>query len=463
MTATRFIRLLAVALVLLSGAAFMTQARRLDAAQTPAPDRSGRYNPYADHNGERLPAGYAGPRYRLNYRYPSTRPATPAEPPWRKTLDSHPIGRDNAVAYVLALKEYIAPGIRTLVDDYEKWDSSAAAWFDQPWLSEPIAGWPGREPIQGTHTGPTFHRDTYVDLEVKTMQDFVVTYYNDVAAYTLHRIWQSPNPYQPRPTEGQFGDGAIIVKLTMTDVSGREWAPLEGAVQSHVLAVPPDAPAGTAPQVLPVYAMQFDIIVKDRKTSPRTGWVFATLVYDKDAAGTTTWDKMVPLGAMWGNDPGVDSPEVDTPGPDTGDLRETVINPAAPAYAKITLGWGGRLSGPNDGSTQALHPPTRPVRISSCMSCHGTAEFPGDAGFFPRNPATKAFFTPGSRHWDQWFQSRLGTVAQTSTGQHVALDYDMVTRQALINWDAAAGSDAAVARAKRQTIELRQRGQFGIY
>ena len=37
----------------------------------------------------------------------------------------------------------------------------------------------------------------------------------------------------------------------------------------------------------------------------------------------------------------------------------------------------------------------------------------------------------------------------------------MVTRQALINWDAAAGSDAAVERARRQMIALSERGRLG--
>ena len=143
--------------------------------------------------------------------------------------------------------------------------------------------------------------------------------------------------------------------------------------------------------------MQFDLIVKDTATVPGSGWVFATLVYDKDAPGDDIWDKMVPLGAMWGN-----------AGGRRRRLQENWINPAAPAYAKMTLGWGGRLSGPNDGSTQSLHPPTQPLRISSCLSCHGGAEFPGDAGFFPKDPVTSAFYTPGTPKWDQWFQNRRG-------------------------------------------------------
>lgn len=57
------------------------------------------------------------------------------------------------------------------------------------------------------------------------------------------------------------------------------------------------------PQLDQTSLMQFDLIVKDTKSAPKSGWVFATLVYDKDAPGSNVWDKLVPLGAMWGNDP----------------------------------------------------------------------------------------------------------------------------------------------------------------
>ena len=80
---------------------------------------------------------------------------------------------------------------------------------------------------------------------------------------------------------------------------------------------------------------------------------------------------MVPLGAMWGDDPGVNSP-ITPPYPK---LQESVINAKAPVYSRETLGWGGRLSGPNDGAvTQvAKNVDTKTVyknlALSSCMSC----------------------------------------------------------------------------------------------
>ena len=140
------------------------------------------------------------------------------------------------------------------------------------------------------------------------------------------------------------------------------------------------------PVVTPLRLLQFDIIVKDPVAAPQTGWVFTTFVYDRAAAGSGAWDKLVALGAMWGNDPQL----TNTPsglGPERR-LSETWINPSAPAYARQTLGWGGRLSGPIDVSrrhnvllTDGTLLPEKAA--SSCLSCHGTAQFPWVANLYP--------------------------------------------------------------------------------
>ena len=86
---------------------------------------------------------------------------------------------------------------------------------------------------------------------------------------------------------------------------------------------------------------------------------------------------MVPLGAQWGNDPRVDSEA--TPG---APLFETWVNPNAPGYALETLGWGVRLSGPNDhgvNDVSVAHEGKRRLlrraANSSCLSCHGTSQW----------------------------------------------------------------------------------------
>ena len=66
----------------------------------------------------------------------------------------------------------------------------------------------------------------------------------------------------------------------------------------------------------------------------------------KDAAGATGWDKMAPVGLMWGADP--------TLLPSSGQKpAETQVNPKAPAYALNHLGWGGRMNGPVDNPASA--------------------------------------------------------------------------------------------------------------
>ena len=109
--------------------------------------------------------------------------------------------------------------------------------------------------------------------------------------------------------------------------------------------------------------LQMDIAVRDPRADSTTGWVFGTFVYDKNAPGKDGWEKMVPVGVMWGNDPGVLDPSK---------LKEGFINPDVPAIGKRHLGYHGRLNGPVDNYK------------SSCLSCHSTAGSP-KVGFPPVN------------------------------------------------------------------------------
>jgi hypothetical protein len=162
---------------------------------------------------------------------------------------------------------------------------------------------------------------------------------------------------------------------------------------------------------------------------------------------------MVPLGAMWGNDPDVNS-AINPSAP----LRETWINPKAPKYSTQTLGWGGRLSGPNDGAQNTIVVDGKTIpnaADSSCMSCHGPSEwnvaahkqesfllpsYPNPNLGPPFKPCGQDICSPapGSPDWMRWFQNRPGTVPQ-DVGS-VALDYDEVFAfKALKIWWAATG------------------------
>ena len=126
--------------------------------------------------------------------------------------------------------------------------------------------------------------------------------------------------------------------------------------------------------------MQIDIAVKDRRAGA-TGWYFATYAYDASRTGASPWTRMAPVGLMWGNDPA------------GAPIRESWINPAAPAYARAHLGVDGRLNGPVDNPA------------SACMSCHSTAQAPSLAPMLP----TAACVQPPFRA--DWFRNLRGTIA----------------------------------------------------
>jgi hypothetical protein len=360
--------------------------------------------------------------------------------------------------------------MKTLLYNYSNWDAAKAGWYNEPWLASI------RESIHGTYVGSEFPANTFPKSGLKVdMTTYVLTYYDDVAAYTLGQVWGTTamNP-TITPTSGQFPEGAIVVKVALTSALAQDWPAMEGASLWPIYVTPPNGDPLAPPQVMNTSIMQFDIIVKDTKTAPKTGWVFSTLVYDKSVPGNDPWAKMIPLGAMWGDDPDVNSTQ--NPG---APLKETVINPLAPVYSTETLGWGGRLSGPNDGAVVApayYNGQTYPaVAASSCMSCHSTAQWPMQSFLLPSptNPPKTVgdalvIEVPGSAGWNLWFQDQLGNVPLNSGS--IAFDFDMVfTFKSLPAWQKATqgksvmgafeAADAIRGQPALNPIDLKYNGQ----
>jgi hypothetical protein len=403
--------------------------------------------PFASNNGTTPPPG-SGPPFQLSYNYPASLPVGPVYEPWRRAIGNGPITTANAGAYAAALKAYVTPRMRKFFLDNPQ-NAAPEGMYNEPWLGSE------REPIHGTYVGSEIlpvsqYPGTGLTEPFTT---YVLTYYDQRAANALYNVWGT-TAMTPTltPTSGQFATGSVIVKAALTTANADVWPPMAGALPWQLYATTnatlyPTAPnydrpcpanqQPPCPVLMQASLFQFDIIVKDPASAPNTGWVFTTLVYDKDATGNDVWDKMVPLGAMWGNDPAIDSSKP-TPPP----LQETWINPAAPAYAKTTLGWGGRLSGPNDGALNdaIIGTPTGPkvpnLASSSCMACHISAQFPDKSFLLPTttNPPTgdpndpnsdyMVFWTPGSPSWMRWFQSTPGT--QAMDPGTTPFDYDMV-------------------------------------
>ncbi|WP_143309178.1 hypothetical protein [Chitinophaga vietnamensis] len=394
-------------------------------------------DPFQDHRDSIPPKSvYNGPLFTLNHHYPAS--ATPfTNTPWQQALGGKPISAANALKYVEALKAYVAPAIVKFLYQHNNWNAAAEGWYQEPWTGS------RREAIWGSYLGTRFDSGTFAGLK-KFMRTYVLTMYDKTAAATLGKIWgqTAERPLLEDKSNSQFTEGSVIVKFAFSTANAKDWDDMQNAL---TISVYDTAVAFKDPhyQLRQLSFFQMDIIVKDSATSPKTGWVFSTLVYDKNAPGKTAWDKMVPLGAQWGNDPDVNSTA--NPG---APLQETVINPAAPKYSTATLGWGGRISGPNDA---AVIPSAVTVKgvyyknlaASSCMSCHSSAQYLMLSNLLPgpikgNKGDTFKVFTPGGTEWRRWFQDNAGTTPFDKLKGQVALDYDMVTAfKSIPAWEAS--------------------------
>ncbi len=391
-------------------------------------------------SNHQLPKTYKGPRFKLNHDYPIALPAPVVNPPWESVSNGKPLNKDNALAYVEALKTFLTPSLKNLLMDYENWDPATEGWYSMPWLFD------AQEPIHGAYLGGSFPPNMFpLSGLKKEMETWVVTLYDPRGAYMLGRIWgkdaKEPDLSNNR---GIYPDGAITIKVALTTATPSDWSPIEGAQKWQLFAPPPDSSQNAPPRMFDAYVFQLDIIIKDRVAAPESEWVFSTLVHDKRVAGDA-WDKLVPLGAMWGNDPSINSAA-----DPNAELQQSVINPMAPLYAVETLGYGGRLSGPNDGAVvqDVLIDgmPAARVAASSCMSCHSVAEWPMKSFLLPqpsKHSMTQPFFgrampvsidlndgdsqsylyKPGTIEFNSWFQTFAGNRPKDD-GQ-TPLDYHM--------------------------------------
>ena len=417
---------------------------------------------------------YSSTLFELRHDYPSK--LSPAKQyPWKEVTNNDLITQSNALAYVEALKEYVSEDMQKLLFDYDNWNWKEEPWWQSIWLGTE------REPIHGMYVGSDFSAGTLTDQKLD-LTTYVFTLYDQTAAVTLNNIWgttvkKAYNPNLSSSKKAQFAEGSVIIKFAFVTPCGRDWKPMKGAAKWQIYfplnegngsGNNPDSRCKhngsdgsvTQPSLTDVYFMQFDIIVKDSKAAPETGWVFSTLVYDYRVKGKNAWDKMIPLGATWGNNPEVinTSPQALTaPVTVNANLTQNWINDKAPKYALSTLGWDGRLSGPNDGAVvdpawAGSHYYPGGLASAGCLGCHSSAQYQFKSFLLPTttNPGTAipapgtstntslVMYKPGSKGWMKWFQNRPGYQAMDLGKGQIGLDYDMVTAfKAIPLWQAA--------------------------
>jgi hypothetical protein len=370
-------------------------------------------------------------------------------------------------------------GIDALINTPHQWDPRIEGWYDMPWGGEgskradgSVNPENGREPLQGAYAGQIIKASTFYDdppPNISSFQNHSVVYYNDVAGAMLGQVWA--NPLQPdlSAIENGFPEGSLIVKVEGAAVKG--WDILQGSAQSFVYrptaanveeSMAKDDPSLLKPEKVSMYFAQMAVKIKDKVASPTTGWVFMGFTYDVRLLSSkpTVWERVVPVGATWGNDPECTDDYAGTCA-NGQPLQETWINQAAPSFTQDSLGWGNRLAAPMDvarrhnvitvdGNRHTGNPPDV-FPASSCMSCHGSAQYPFVANLypspnmvFPEDGKPFLFFTPGKPDWAGWFQNRPGTVAMSGNNRKgiVALDYDMMITLALMSALNGAGEDA---------------------
>ena len=373
-----------------------------------------------------IPANYAGPWYQPNLIENAHTGVPQGRRPWR-SFD--PRQDDQRLGYLLALRNYafasepvrgITPQL-TADGDYldpsggtippnqrtQKWYPAPRMMYGNPATS----GSGAREAAYGM----TQERRVGVgELGGNTndFRNYAVAYYDARGARTYARVWSTAAAGIDTPvlSRMRFANHSLVYKLLFSAAQPSDFPEdlLAGSLEVGIL---PNA--GGTP--VPVRLLQIDIAVKDERAGP-TGWYFATYAFDRDAAGSSPWLKMVPVGLMWGNDP------------DGAPLTDSWINPTAPAYAREHLGVDGRLNGPVDNPS------------SACMSCHSTAQSPSVANMIPPRsgacaPQRAAWFRnlPGNQPFGRFDPQPSGCETSLQGLTVTAADYslqlaDTVTR-----------------------------------
>ena len=340
--------------------------------------------------GYQPPATYTGPLFHLSQNYPATLPSGPA-PAFFKLLPAKLTNNfEQWRPYVDAVKQYCLEG--NVENDWDVQKNTIRHWYHMPWQHY---GPLGREGIHGLTKEAQIQSKQLAPTQVTTGQTYAVGIYNDVGAYTIGQVWKNPQDPDPSLTSkpNSFHDGTVVCKALFADIDLKQVPFLVNPVlwQAYIT----DSFASSNRQIKNVALIQMDFAVRDSRV-PGTGWVFGTFQYNGAITGKPGWDNLVPVGVMWGNDPENNGNDYTNKQPTVTKINpaimESAIN-AKPELPPTHLGWNGRLNGPVDNP------------VSSCMSCHMTAESPQLSPMNPTFQAPDKVPPVGSKEWMRWFQN----------------------------------------------------------
>lgn len=343
---------------------------------------------------------YTGPIFKLSQDYPSQAPDPTKLPAFFTKLpatftNDFSTWRD----YMMAVRDYCFEG--NLDIDWRVEKNPVRKWYHIPWQHY---GQAGREGIHGlTKEAPVKPNQLAIGQGQPTPGDFYQTYavgfFNDFGGYGIGQVWAdhtNPNLDATTAPHG-FPNGTVISKLLFVDVPVAQVPSLVNPTQWQGYIQQTYNNANRS--IRTVSLIQMDIAVRDDRAP--LGWLFGTFQYNGALNRPISWDNLIPVGIMWGNNPALTDSTYDNPTPAetkiNPNMTETSINPDTNELPPTHLGWNGRLNGPVDNP------------MSSCLSCHMTAEVPT---LSPLNPLFQANPPPvGSPEWMRWFQNNKCGVA----------------------------------------------------
>jgi hypothetical protein len=333
------------------------------------------------------PEEYTGPVFQLSQQYPAEKPGPDRIPEFFK-IDF----RTNWREYLMAARAYcfqgnITPG-GNVEDDWRVALANPPRWFHMPWQTY---GAYGREGVHGlTQEAPVQPRQLASTQTYQGGQTFAVGFFNEFGGYTIGQVWRDHN--NPDIRKAAFPNGTVICKILFIDIPAEQVPFLVNPIQWQAYVPTTYTAPPIAPRVFkPLSLVQMDLSVRDDRAP--LGWIFGNYQYNGAMKAANPWENLVPLGIQWGNDPDI-TENASNPTPVTTirnpQLKETIINGDANELPPTHLGWNGRLCGPVDNP------------MSSCMSCHSTAQYPT---LSPQNPLfQKSPPAPSTAAWMRWFR-----------------------------------------------------------
>lgn len=375
----------------------------------------GPQKPFPDF-GFMLDTQYHGPVFKLSQDFPSVLP-TPPLPPFFE-IDF----KKNWKEYLLAVRQYCFEGNTEV--DFRVENNKVRNWYHVPWQH---FGPNGREGYHGlTKEAPVQPKQLAMTQLSDSSGAWAVGFFNDVAGYTIGRVWEDHDHPDVKKMEGGFKNGAVLFKILFLSMRQAE---AESTIPFLKNGQWWDAYAtytfnNTNREPIRMALIQMDIMIRDDRAP--SGWIFGNFQYNGAMNQASKWDNLVPLGIMWGQDP-TDNTNTSNPQPVSTiinpALKETIINPDTKELPPTHLGWNGRLNGPVDDP------------VSSCYSCHSTAEYPAASPINPRfDPDTLKANPIGSPGWMRWF-SNLKCGIAFDPEKAVSTDFCLQLAESIQNYD----------------------------